>query len=87
MWVAGALLAGSARQTAVLVALAPLVGPDAAHPLRQRWREWPLAGAVKAAPGIAAVDVAARFAALPRWVLAWWRGPERARALDLDATS
>jgi hypothetical protein len=83
-WVYGALLAGSACQAAVALALGPVVGPAAAPALRQRLREWCYAGADKAAPCRAEVEVAACFAPLLGWVLAWWRGD--ALALALDAT-
>jgi len=84
LWVYGAILAGSACQAAVLLALGPAAGPAAGHALRQGLREWLYAGADKAAPCAAQVDVAACFAPLLGWVLAWWRGD--ALPLALDAT-
>jgi hypothetical protein len=84
LWVYGAILAGSACQAAVLRALRPACGRLAAHALRQDLREWLRDGADKAAPCGTEVDVAACFAPLLRWVLAWWRGD--ALPLALDAT-
>lgn len=84
LWVYGAVLAGSACQAAVLRALALACGRRAAHALRQDLREWLRDGAEKAAPCATEVDVAACFAPLLRWVLAWWRGG--ALPLALDAT-
>jgi len=81
-WVSGAGLAGAAGQPAVLAALLPLAG---AHAVRQRRREWLADGVDKAAPGRGQVDVAACFAPLRRWVVAWWPGTDR--ALAVDATS
>ena len=82
LWVYGAVLAGSACQAAVVLALLPAYGLRAAHALRQALREWCYAGADKAAPCRTEVDVAACFAPLLRWVLAWWRGDGLALALD-----
>jgi hypothetical protein len=84
LWVLGAVLAGSACQAAVLLALRPLAGGGSAHAARQGLREWLYAGADKAAPCRAEVDPAACFAPLLGWVLAWWRGD--ALPLALDAT-
>ena len=84
-WVYGAVLAGSACQAAVALALLPVAGPGSAHAVRQRLREWLYAGTDKAAPCAAEVDPAACFAPLLGWVLAWWRGG--ALALALDATA
>jgi hypothetical protein len=82
LWVYGAVLAGSACQTAVAAALLPLAGW---HALRQYLREWLYDGADKAAPCRAEVEVAACFAPLLRWVLAWWQGTELALAVDATA--
>lgn len=84
LWACGAVLAGSACQTAVLLALRPVVGLAARHALRQALREWGRDGGDKAAACAAEVDVGACFAPLLRWVLAWWRG--EALPLALDAT-
>ena len=83
-WVYGAVLAGSACQAAVVLALLPVWGAGAAHAARQALREWLYAGADKAAPCRAQVEPAACFAPLLGWVLAWW--PGEALPLALDAT-
>lgn len=84
VWVVGTILAGSACQAAVVLALVPLYGVQAAHALRQQLREWLYDGADKAAPCAAQVDVTACFPGLLRWVLHWWHGD--ALPLALDAT-
>lgn len=84
LWVYGTILAGSACQAAVVVALLPLAGVCAAHAVRQQLREWLYAGADKTAPCAAQVEVTACFAPLLRWVLHWWHGD--ALPLALDAT-
>jgi hypothetical protein len=82
LWVYGTVLAGSACQSAVIAALLALGGW---HGLRQHLREWTYDGADKAAPCAVQLEVAACFAPLLRWVLAWWRGDELALALDATA--
>jgi hypothetical protein len=84
LWVYGTILAGSACQAAVLLALRPVVGAAAQHALRQLLREWLYTGTDKAAPCATTLDVRACFAPLLRWVLAWWHGA--ALPLALDAT-
>src|SRR5256885_1191537 len=71
LWVLGAVLAQSACQAAVLVALLPWAPY---HALRQRLREWLLDGADKAAPCATQGEAEACFAPPPRWVLGWWPG-------------
>jgi hypothetical protein len=85
LWVYGAVLAGSACQAAVVLALLPVYGLLAAHAVRQDLREWLYGGRDKAAPCATEVDPAACFAPLLGWVLAWWRGRELALALDATA--
>jgi hypothetical protein len=85
LWVYGTILAGSACQTAVLLALRPVFGLAAQHALRQLLREWGADGADKAAPCRTEVCVPRCFAPLLRWVLAWWG--EAALPLALDATA
>ena len=80
LWVYGAVVAGSACQAAVVTALLPLGG--SAHALRQYLREWLYDGAERAAPCGTDLDVAACFAPLLRWVLAWWRGADLPLAVD-----
>ena len=81
-WVSGTILAGSACQSAVVLALLPLSGVRAAPALRQALREWLYDGADKAVPGATAVEVAACFPDLLRWVVRWWHGTELALAVD-----
>jgi hypothetical protein len=83
-WTYGTILAGSGCQAAVLTALEPIVGATAVPTLRQGLREWLYAGADKAVPCQAEIDVHACFAPLLGWVLAWW--PAAALPLALDAT-
>jgi hypothetical protein len=83
LWVQGAVLAGSACQSAVLNALEPWGHPR--QTTRQRLREWTYDGADRAAPCRTDLDVAAGFAPLLRWVLSWWRG--ETLPLAIDATS
>ena len=83
LWVYGAVMAGSACQAAVIAALLPL--GRTGHALRQRLREWLYDGADKAAPCAVELDVAACFAPLLRWVLAWWRGDGLPLAIDATA--
>jgi hypothetical protein len=82
-WVYGAILAGSACQSAVLTALGPVVGWRRRHALRQQLREVFKDGADQATP-TADLAVTACFAPLLGWVLRWWRG--EALPLALDAT-
>ncbi len=82
LWVLGALLAGSACEAAVRLALLPLVGRRADHALRQRLREGLAAGADKAASCRTQLDVTTCFAPLLGWVLHWWHGDGLALALD-----
>jgi DDE family transposase len=83
LWVAGAVVAGSACQGAVIAALLPM--GSTLHALRQRLRDWLADGADKAAPCKVELEVATCFAPLLRWVLAWWRG--EALPLAIDATA
>jgi hypothetical protein len=83
VWVQGAVLAGSACQSAVLNALEPFGHPR--HATRQRLREWTYDGADRAAPCSTSLDVAACFAPLLRWVLSWWRGETLPLAIDATA--
>lgn len=83
LWVAGAVIAGSACQVAVVAALLPM--GSTIHALRQRLREWLADGVDKAAPCQVELDLATCFAPLLRWVLAWWQG--KALPLAIDATA
>jgi hypothetical protein len=83
LWVVGAIVAGSACQSAVVAALEPL--GCARHATRQRLREWTLPGAERVAPCAPTLVVEECFVALLGWVLAWWRGPTL--PLAIDATS
>lgn len=82
LWVLGAVLASSACQAAVLLALRPLVGAAAHHALRQRLRETLASGRDKAVPCQTQLDVATCFAPLLRWILTLWHGDTLPLALD-----
>lgn len=79
LWVYGTILAKSACQTAVVVALRTLSGW---HALRQRLREWLYDGADKAAACQTQVDIGGCFVPLMAWVLTWWQRPTLALAVD-----
>jgi Transposase DDE domain len=83
LWVLGAIVAGSACQSAVVAALEPLGHPR--HATRQRLREWTYAGADRVAPCAPTLAVEGCFVELLRWVLAWWSG--ETLPLAIDATS
>jgi hypothetical protein len=83
LWVLGAIVAGSACQSAVLAALEPLGHPR--HATRQRLREWTYAGADRVAPCATTLAVEGCFVWLLRWVLSWWSGDTV--PLAIDATS
>jgi hypothetical protein len=83
LWVLGAVVAGSACQTAVLAALEPL--GHARHATRQRLREWTYAGADRVAPCAPTLEVEGCFVWLLRWVLAWWTGETLPLAIDATA--
>ena len=69
-WVCGAILAGSACQSAVASALSPW---GSWNNLRQYLREWLYDGSDRARPCKTELDVNLCFAPLLKWVLAWWR--------------
>lgn len=82
-WVLGTLKAGSACQSAVLAALAVYGSTRRAQDARrQRLREWLVEGADRAKPCQVALEVAACFPALLRWVLRWWHSDHLALAID-----
>ena len=83
LWVGATILARSSCQNAVLGALLTL-GLDW-HTTRQYLREWLRDGADRAAPCRVQLEVAACFAPLLRWVLAWWEGSELTLAVDPTA--
>lgn len=83
-WVYGSILAGSACQAAVLLALEPVVGWAHRHALRQQLRAVLRDGVDQPGPNRCELDVRACFAPLLGWVLHWWRGA--ALPLALDAT-
>lgn len=83
LWVAGAILAGSACQTAVSSALRPLgLGSEA---LRQRLREWTYDGADRAAPCATQLEVDHCFAPLLAWVVRLWQGDTLPLAIDMTS--
>ncbi len=75
----GAILAGSACQSAVASALSPWGNWNSR---RQYLREWLYDGSDRARPGKTELDVSLCFAPLLRWVLAWWRSGRLALAID-----
>ena len=79
LWVYGAVLARSACQNAVIVALS-VIGPW--HALRQSLREWLYDGEDRAAKCSTQLDVSACFGPLLRWILSLWHGPDLALAVD-----
>lgn len=79
-WVYGTILAHSACQTAVILALARF---GAWHAWRQVLREWLYDGTDKAAPCQTQVDVTVCFAPLLGWVLRWWQGTTLPLAVDV----
>lgn len=83
LWVVGAILAGSACQTAVIAALVPL-GSGAAG-LRQRLREWTYDGADRDAPCATTLEVTGCFAPLLAWVMRLWRGETLPLAIDMTS--
>jgi len=82
LWVYGTILAKSACQNAVIVALSALAGWDT---LRQYLRELFYDGSDKAAPCRTEIDVGLCFAPLLRWLLSWWQSQELALAIDATA--
>jgi len=83
-WVRGVLLAGTGCQPRVATALAAATHAPVAT-VQQRLREWLRDGADKACPGAAQIELAPCFAALLRWIVAWWP-PTEPLPLALDAT-
>lgn len=81
LWVYGTILAKSACQNAVIVALTTL---GQWHALRQRLREWLYDGQDKASACHTQVEMSVCFEPLLQWVLSWWQGTTI--ALGLDAT-
>lgn len=79
LWVLGTILAKSACQSAVVLALSVYGNPSA---LRQRLREWLYDGADKAAPCTTQLAVHTCFTPLLRWILSWWQDQQLALALD-----
>ncbi len=83
LWVGATVRARSGCQHAVLGALQTLgLGW---HTTRQYLREWLYDGSDRAAPCQVQLEVEACFAPRPRWVLAWWEGPDLTLALDPTA--
>ena len=79
LWVCGAILAGSACQSAVAAALSPW---GSWNSLRQYLREWLYDGSDRARPCGTELDVSLCFAPLLKWVLYWWCGNRLALAVD-----
>jgi len=81
LWVVGAILSGSACQSAVVGALAPLGLREGA--LRQRLREWTYAGPERDAPCATTLDVTTCFTPLLAWMVRLWRGATLPLAIDM----
>jgi len=79
LWVYGTIVAKSACQTAVVLAIQTL---GHWHALRQRVREWLYDGSDKAAACQRQVEVTGCFVPLVRWVMAWWQGSTVAFGVD-----
>ena len=79
LWVCGAILAGSACQSAVATALSFVAGFNT---MRQYLREWLYDGADRSNPCVRQVEVNACFAPLMRWVQSFWRSDSLALAID-----
>ena len=79
LWVCGAILEGSACQSAVAAALSPW---GSWNSLRQYLREWLYDGSDRARPCRTELDVSVCFAPLLKWVLAWWCDDRLALAID-----
>ena len=78
-WVCGAILAGSACQTAVASAFSPW---HKWNNLSQYLREWLYDGSDRTRPCQTQLDVNLYFAPLLKWVLAWWYFEQLALAID-----
>lgn len=78
-WIYGIVIAQSATQSAVTVALMFLGKRDT---VRQYLREWLYDGKDKAAPSKTEIDVMICFAPLMRWVMSLWQGKRLALAID-----
>jgi len=79
-WVYGTILAHSACQTAVIMALRWYGGVET---IRQRLREWLYDGPDKASPCHSQVEVSRCFGGLLSWLPTGWQGQELALVLDV----
>ena len=86
LWSLGMVLSGSESLSQVSVLLALRLGQKE-ETLRQRLREWYYPAKDKAGKTRCTLEVETCFAALLRWVLAWWPEQQHELALALDATS
>ncbi len=82
LWVYGTILAQSACQSAVIVALSAV---GSRNTLRQYLRELFYDGSDKAAPCQTEIEVKLCFAPLLRWILSWWHSQQLALAVDATA--
>jgi len=85
-WSWATVLVGTCGRETVAAFLAEL-GHEQENAVRQRLREWYCEPQAKKGPHRRALPVAACFAALLGWVLAWWPADERQLAVALDATT
>jgi hypothetical protein len=86
LWSYGMVMTQSCGLTTVATFLALLLGKRPGT-LRQQLREWCYAAPDKKGRQRQEVRVASCFAALLRWVLAWWPAEERRLVLAVDATT
>ena len=81
-WVAGTLVARSSCLSTVVAALVVVLGAGHSDRVRQALQEWLYNGAERSSPGRVQVSPEGCFAPLLRFVLALWRSPTLALALD-----
>lgn len=86
LWSFGMVLARSCGITSVAALLAPLLDAKETT-VRQRLREWCYDAKDKRGAKRLDLDVPSCFAALLRWVLAWWPPSERRLVLAMDAST
>ncbi len=81
-WVVGTVLAGSSCLSMVVAALSISLNAGRPDRVRQALKEWLCNGDERSSPGRVQVDPSRCFAPLLRFVLALWRCPTLALALD-----
>jgi len=86
LWSFGVVIVGTCGLTSVAGFLGSVLGQKE-NTVRQRLREWSWEAAAKQGDQRRTVVVGVCFAALLKWVLAWWPSNEKRLALALDATT